>query len=167
VVGAGQAIVRIARDGAREIAIAVPESRLSAIKVGSGATVELWTGQAYAGRVREIAPAADAATRTFAVRVTLIDAPAGLPLGLSATVRFAGATAAETTVPLAAILQQGDKPAVWVIGADGTVSQRVIEVARYGDTGAVVRSGLQGGETIVAAGAFKLSAGEKVQVANP
>jgi RND family efflux transporter MFP subunit len=167
VVGAGQAVFRLARDGAREIAIAVPESRLVALKVGAGGTAQLWDGRRFAGQVREIAPAADAATRTFAVRFALTDAPANLPLGLSATVRFNAAAATELVVPAAAILQQGDKPAVWLVGADGTVSQRAIEIARYGDAGAVVSSGLQEGETIVAAGAFKLAAGEKVRVANP
>lgn len=165
VVGAGQPIFRIARDGAREIAIAVPEARIATLKVGARGTVRLWDGRAFAGQVREIAPAADTATRTFAVRVALSDAPVDLPLGLSATVRFEGASAAEMTVPLSAILQQGEQPAVWVIGADGTVSQRRIVVARYADAGAVVASGLAPGETIVAAGAYLLSAGEKVRIA--
>lgn len=167
VVGAGQAIVRLARDGAREIAIAVPESRLAALKVGAGGTAQLWDGREFAGRVREIAPAADPATRTFAVRFALTDAPADLPLGLSASARFAQAAATELVVPLAAILQQGEKAAVWVIAEDGAVRQQPIEVARYSDGGAVVKSGLMGGETIVAAGAFKLSAGEKVRIAQP
>lgn len=52
-----------------------------------------------------------------------------------------------------------------MIGADGVLSQRAVEIARYGDGGAEVRSGLAAGETIVAAGAFKLSAGEKVRIA--
>lgn len=167
VVGAGQGVFRIARDGAREVAIAVPESRLAGLKVGAGGTAQLWDGRSFAGTVREIAPVADAATRTFAVRVALTDAPTDLPLGLSATVRFAQAGAPSIVVPLAAILQQGSQPAVWVIGADDTVSQRVITVARYGDGGAEVTSGLEVGETIVAAGAFKLSAGEKVRAVTP
>ena len=167
VVGAGQAIVRLARNGEREIAIAVPESRLATVKVSIGGTAQLWDGREFAGRVREIAPAADPATRTFAVRFALTDAPADLPLGLSASVRFAQAAATELVVPLAAILQQGERAAVWVIAEDGAVRQQPIEVARYSDGGAVVKSGLTGGETIVAAGAFKLSAGEKVRIAQP
>lgn len=79
--------------------------------------------------------------------------------------RFAQPTSRETVVPMAAILQQGARPAVWVIGNDGTVTQRPVEVGHYTDQGAVVTDGLQPGETIVAAGAFKLSAGEKVRVA--
>lgn len=170
VVGAGQGIFRIARDGAREVAIAIPESRLAGFKVGAGATVELWSqgsGKAYRGVLREIAPAADAATRTFAARVTIADADDAVALGMTATVRFTRAAAEEIVVPLAAILQQGERPAVWVVGADGTVTQRPIDVVRYTDAGAVVKDGLQAGETIVAAGAFKLAAGEKVRAVTP
>ncbi len=170
VVGPGQGILRIARDGEREVAIAVPESRIAGLKVGAGATVELWSqgaGKTYRGRVRELAPAADAATRTFAARVSIVDADAAVALGMTATVRFAPAEAGALAVPLAALLQQGDKPAVWIVGADGTVSQRSIEIARYTDAGAIVQGGLQPGETIVAAGAFKLAAGEKVRVVTP
>lgn len=167
VVGAGQAVFRLARDGALEVAIAIPESRLAGLQVGAAATVELWAGKTYKGRLRELAPAADPVSRTFAARVSILDADADVVLGRTAAVRFAQTAAAEIVVPLAAILQQGERPAVWVIGADGTVSQRSIEVARYADQGAVVAAGLQAGETIAAAGAFKLADGEKVRVAVP
>ncbi|MFN3884773.1 MAG: efflux RND transporter periplasmic adaptor subunit [Rhodocyclaceae bacterium] len=167
VVAAGQPIFRIARDGEREVAIAIPESRLAGLEIGAEATVELWAGKTYRGRLRELSPAADGASRTYAARVTILDADAEVVLGRTATVRFAEAEKSELVVPLAAILQQGDKPAVWVVGTDGTVSQRPIEVARYTDRGAIVASGLQPGETIVAAGAFKLAAGEKVRVVRP
>ena len=173
VVGAGQGMYRIARDGEREVAIVIPETRLAGLKVGAGATVALWSqdgGKTYQGRLRELAPVADPATRTFAARVTILDADDGVALGMTATVRFQQAAAEEIVVPLAAILQQGQgngAPAVWVVGSDGAVSQRVIEVARYTDAGAVVKGGLKSGEAIVAAGAFMLAAGEKVRVANP
>ena len=165
VVGAGQAVFRLARDGAREVAIAIPESRLAGLQVGAAATVELWAGKTYKGKLRELAPAADPASRTFAARVSILDADADAVLGRTASVRFAQTAAGEIVVPLAALLQQGERPAVWVISADGTVSQRPVEVARYADQGAVIAAGLQAGETIVAAGAFKLAAGEKVRVA--
>jgi membrane fusion protein, multidrug efflux system len=97
--------------------------------------------------------------------VSIADADANVALGMTATVRFAQPGASEIVVPLAAILQQGERAAVWVIDAEGTVSQRPIGIARYADQGAVVAAGLQAGETIVAAGAFKLAAGEKVRIA--
>ena len=161
----GQPVFRLARDGGREVAIAIPETRLAGLKVGAAATVELWAGKTYQGVLRELAPVADAATRTFAARVAITDADEAVALGMTASVRFAAAGDGRLVVPLAAILQQGEQATVWVIGADQSVSQRPVEIERYGDAGAVVKSGLKAGEQIVAAGAFKLSAGEKVRLA--
>jgi hypothetical protein len=86
-------------------------------------------------------------------------------LGMTASVAFAGAGEQRIVVPLAALLQKGDAAAVWVIGKDNAVTQRPVEIERFGEAGAIVKSGLQAGETIVAAGAFKLTAGEKVRIA--
>jgi RND family efflux transporter MFP subunit len=172
VVSAGQAVFRLAPDGEREIAIALPEGEVSAFKLGQAAEVSFWATQGAAekplvGRLREISPVADPVTRTYAARVSLKDADPLLPLGMSATVRFPtgvpGAT--KLMVPLTAIFQKGNQPAVWKVGADNTVSLQAISVAAFTDGGAVVVGGLAGGEQIVAAGVNLLSAGEKVRVA--
>lgn len=168
VVGAGQGVFRLARDGEREVAINIPEGRLAGVKVGAGATVSLWSGdggRSYKGVLRELVPVADPATRTFAARVRIVDADTAVVLGMTATVSFARKGGERMIVPLAAIIQQGNAATVWVVGKDGTVAQRAIDVDSFGDAGAVVRTGLQAGERIVAAGAHKLSAGEKVRVA--
>lgn len=167
VVSAGQAVIKLARHGDREIAISLPETALAYVKTGSPAQVFLWANQQkpLAGVVREISPAADPATRTFAARVALAEVDANMPVGMSATVELAGPADQAIIVPLAAIFQQGDQPAVWVIGPDAKLILRPVEVARYTDNGAVVSRGLAAGEQIVAAGAFKLHAGETVKVA--
>lgn len=166
VLAAGQGVLRIARDGEREIAISLPEAELARIRVGSPAVVTLWAdGRSWPAKVREIAPAADPATRTFATRVTLLGADAGLALGLSASVSFPREGAAAIIVPPAALYQQEGKTAVWIIGADGAVQLRTVEVAAYRDDGVLVGDGLTIGETIVAAGAFRLAPGEKVRIA--
>jgi len=167
VVAPGQAVFRVAQDGEREVAVNIPENRFAALKVGTGATVTLWAGaeqRSYQGRLRELAPAADPATRTFAARVAIQNADDRVALGMTATAGFARAADEKIVVPLAALLQQGERASVWAIGANGVVSQRAVVVARYGDAGAVLASGLAPGETIVAAGAFKLVEGEKVRV---
>jgi len=173
VVGAGQPVFRLARAGEREVAIAIPESRVTALKVGAGATVRLWanagaaTEKLYRGELRELAPAADPATRTFAARVRILDADADVALGMTAAVTFAGSPDGQIAivVPLAALLQDGERTAVWVIGENGQVSRRPVTVMRYADAGAVLSGGLTAGETIVAAGAFLLVDGEQVRVA--
>jgi len=100
------------------------------------------------------------------VRVSLKDADPLLPLGMTATVRFPGgaAGAAKLIVPLTAIFQQGNQPAVWKVGADDTVTLQPVSVSAYTDSGAVVTGGLAGGEQIVAAGVNLLTAGEKVRL---
>src|SRR5690606_9662572 len=88
VVAAGQAVYTLAGDGTREVAFAVPEGRVDAIRPGQAVRVELWSDpeRRWPGRVREIAPMADPASRTFAARA-VVEAPAGaLELGQSARV---------------------------------------------------------------------------------
>jgi RND family efflux transporter MFP subunit len=168
VVAAGQPVLRLAPDGEREVAIAIPESDVAAYKVGDAAEVTLWANEAkpLKGRLRELAAAADPATRTYAARVALPDADARLAIGMTATVKFSGkAGSGDLTVPLSAIFQQGDKPALWLIGKDNVLILRPITVARYSDAGAVISEGLQAGERFVAAGVHKLVAGEKVRLA--
>ena len=171
VVSVGQAVFRLAPDGEREIAIALPENEVSGFKLGQAAEVSFWAGSGPAskpltGRLREISPVADPVTRTFAARVSLKDADPLLPLGMSATVRFpSGAPGAtKLMVPLTAIFQQGNQPAVWRVGADSTVSLQAVSISAYTDAGAVVVGGLAGGEQIVAAGVNLLTAGEKVRI---
>jgi membrane fusion protein, multidrug efflux system len=171
VVSVGQAVFRLAPDGEREIAIALPEGEVSGFKLGQAAEVTFWAapgavGKPLTGRLREISPAADPVTRTYPARVSLKDADPLLPLGLSATVRFPSGTPGATRlmVPLTAIFQQGAQPAVWTVGADNTVRLQPVSIAAYADGGAVVVGGLAGGEQIVAAGVNLLSAGEKVRI---
>lgn len=171
VVSAGQAVFRLAPDGEREIAIAIPEGEVRGFKLGQAAEVTFWATSGAAakpvvGQLREISPVADPVTRTYAARVSLKDTDPLLPLGMSASVRFPSAAPGATRllVPLTAIFQQGKQPAVWRVGADNTVSLQAISVAEFTERGAVVVGGLAGGEQIVAAGVNLLTAGEKVRI---
>ncbi|MDP2809359.1 MAG: efflux RND transporter periplasmic adaptor subunit [Rhodocyclaceae bacterium] len=166
VVAAGQPVLRLARDGEREVSIALPETAFSGLKVGAAAEVTLWSGgRTYRGRLRELSPAADPATRTYAARVSLLDADPQVALGMTAAVRFAGAGTPALTVPLSAIFQQGDRHAVWIVGADETIALRPVVVGAYADAGATITGGLAVGERIVGAGVHKLVAGQKVRLA--
>ena len=73
VVAAGQAVFRLAREDQREVAISVPENRVGELRRADTLGVVLWANpqKIYPARVREIAPAVDPVTRTFAVRVTV------------------------------------------------------------------------------------------------
>lgn len=175
VVSAGQPVLRVAQQGEREVTFSVPESRFSSIKVGMPAEIELNATDSNAqstvkGHVREISPAADPASRTYPVRVSFDAANARVALGMTARVRLkesANNSAQRSSgflIPLTAIFQQGDKPAVWIVAADRSVSLRAVEVAAYRDDGALISGGIVAGERIVSAGVHKLSAGEKILI---
>ncbi|MBI4984174.1 MAG: efflux RND transporter periplasmic adaptor subunit [Rhodocyclales bacterium] len=164
VVAAGQPVFRLAAAGENEIAVSIPESQLAGLKPGAAAQVSVWSeGKPLRGRLRELAPMADPASRTYAARVSLLDTDPGLALGMTATVRFERDAVAALTVPHAAIFQQGAQTAVWIVGVDDTVALRTVSVASYGDAGAAIAGGLQAGERIAAAGVHKLVAGQKVR----
>ena len=160
VVAAGQTVMTLTQEGAREIA--VPESRLSDVSVGMPAAVTLWADDiAYTGTVREIAPVADAATGTYAARIALRDAPAELPLGMTAHVRLSSAEAAGAVLPLSALYQTGDTTGVYII-EDGAVHLQPVAVTAFRDNDVVV-TGLPADAVVVTAGVHRLHEGEKVR----
>jgi RND family efflux transporter MFP subunit len=168
VVAAGQAVVKVARIDEKEVLIALPENRVAELARAGEVVVTLWAApdQRYRGRVREVSPQADPVTRTYAARISLLNADAGVRLGQTARVLLApSAAGAVTLIPLGAVFQQGQQPAVWLIGGDGRVHLRPIKVAAWREDGVAVSGGLAEGERIVAAGAHKLTEGETVRIA--
>jgi multidrug efflux system membrane fusion protein len=168
VVAAGQTIFTLAADDGREILISLPEGRIREFRVGQPVLVELWStpGQPLPGSIREISPAADAQTRTFAARVNLAgDAAAAVELGQSARVyvQDTGPQAA-LSVPLSAV-QRGSKgaSAVWVVDPKtGKVKSQPVQLGRLGETDVPVLSGVKAGDWVVAAGGHLLREGQVV-----
>ena len=182
VVAAGQAVVRIARDGARDVVFVVPEDRLAQLRPGLVAQVRLWSsgaaatagvipdaGQPLPGVVREIAAVADPLTRTYQVRLALPD-QAQVPLGSTAYVTLpapTGVVAQAIKLPTSALMHdaaQGPSgSAVWIFdAASSTVQLRPVVVAGADGNEAVIASGLKPGEEVVAAGVHVLAPGQKV-----
>ena len=167
VVAAGQPVLRLAPDGEREVAIALPESQLAKLEVGAAAEITLLAAGAapLAGRLRELSPAADPASRTYAARVTLTQHGPEVALGMTARVRFTTDKKSDSLlIPLSAVFQQDKQAAVWIVASDRTVSLRQIEVAAYRDDGAVIAGGLAAGERIVSNGVHRLAPGEKIRI---
>lgn len=168
VVAAGQTIFTLAADGGREVLISLPEGRIREFSVGQPVLVELWNapGQRLPGTIREISPAADAQTRTYAARVNLAgEAAQAVELGQSARVyvQETGAQAA-LSLPLSAV-QRGANgaTAVWVVDEKaGKVRSQPVQLGRYGEDQVPVLGGLKGNEWVVAAGGHLLREGQAV-----
>ena len=165
VVAAGQAVFQLAGDGEREVAISVPETGLQRFAVGRELAVELWAkpGQRFPAVVRELAPAADPVTRTYAARVAFSAPPEDIELGQSARVYARVDGDARLRVPLSALTQRNGQAAVWVVDPKSKqVHLRRVVVGAYGEDGVPVLSGLSSDDWIVAAGAHLLLEGEQV-----
>ena len=173
VVAAGQAVMKIANPQEKELLISVPESKLGEFKGRDSAPREirvgLWSqpGKYYPAKVREIGGAADPATRTYAVRVSLLEVDDAVQLGMSAFAVFVGANEANTlAVPLSALYVRDKTTGVWQIGADGKVALKAVSVMQYRETSAVIKAingSVKPGDIIVAAGVHKLREGEVVK----
>ena len=164
VVGAGQTVLRIARPEEKEVAIAIPESRLAEVRTAKEISVSLWASPetALKGELRELAPAADPATRTYAARISIQEAPPELRLGMTARVKLSGSGDASVQVPLGAVVDQGNGPSVWVVNA-GKAAPRKVRLQEFTESGARISDGLQPGELVVIAGISRLVAGETVE----
>jgi len=167
VVAAGQSVVKLAREDEREVAISVPENRIGELKTAQKVVAVLAAnpGKVFVARVREVSPAVDPTTRTFGVRVTIVDADPSVQWGMTANVALiAEGNAGAALIPLTSIYQKDGRPAVWRYDA---ASQQVtlvpVVVGQYREDGVLVNSGLANGDWIVAAGVHKLVPGQVVR----
>jgi RND family efflux transporter MFP subunit len=172
VVGAGTPVIRLAQNGPRDVVFSVPEDRLPQLRALRGKPgalkVSLWGGAAgdlpeLTATVREVAAAADAATRTFLVKADL--GTADVRLGQTATVRLAGASREGVVrLPLAAVFEQGGRSAVWLLdAATMSVQAQPVTVAGADGRQVLVAAGLSAGQEVITAGVHALTQGQKVK----
>lgn len=169
VVSAGAPVLRLALDGPRDAVFAVPEDSLPAMRplLGKGGAlqVRIWgAATPVAATLRELAAHADPVTRTFQAKADLGSAP--VQLGQTASVIVQGeATPGVFRLPLAAVVRQQDRAAVWVLDRRTmTVNQVVVTVRGAEGNLALIDSGLKNGVDVVTAGAHVLTPGQKVKL---
>jgi multidrug efflux pump subunit AcrA (membrane-fusion protein) len=112
--------------------------------------------------VREYSPTLDSATGTVRVKVGLDPGAPDMPLGAAVNGTVALPPRHGVALPWSALFRDQNGPAVWVVGADDTVSLKPVTVDRYLDDKVIVSGGLSDGETVVAKGLQLLRPGEKI-----
>jgi len=165
VVQAGTPVVRVARTDEKEVVIGVPEDQVGALRSVGTVKVKLWADpdRSIAGKIREVAPVADPATRTYTVKVA-IPAQEDVRLGMTAVVQLAQAGAGTALrVPLPALYQNKGATSVWVI-ENGAVRLVPVQVAGVSGNDVLLAGGVKPGQTIVTAGVNLLKPGQKVTV---
>lgn len=166
VVRAGQMIAQLAQEGGRDAVFDVPEVLIRTAPRDPVVQITLSDDPTITatGRVREVAPQADPATRTYQVKVGIVDPPEAMRLGSTVTGRIQLVAPRGVTIPASAMTETSGRPAVWVFDpASQTVALRTVDVARYDPASVVISQGLEAGEIVVTAGAQVLRPGQKVR----
>lgn len=165
VVSAGTPVVTIIDDSRKDVHISLTEKQYKSYAVGTPATVTFWAlpGVTVEGTVRDIAASPNTNTGTYDAKVTLIDPPDSVVVGMTAEVKFGSRKEGEGfMVPLSAMATQSEKPAVWVV-KDNKVHLQEVTTGRYGEDTVEITGGIDKGDRIVSAGASKLTEGEEVR----
>jgi len=172
VVAAGTSVVRLAQDGPRDVVFSVPEDHVSDLRAlarkPGALKVRLWgSTDAVSASIREVAAAADAATRTFQIKADIGDLPARL--GQTATVLIELPQQSNVVrLPLSAVTELQGRTSVWLVdkNAQGVLSVKAqpIQVAGADGNTVVVAAGLAPGQVVVTAGVHVLSPGQQVKM---
>src|ERR1700716_2008768 len=166
VVAAGQTAVRVARFAEKEAVVSIPETLVGRAKDGL-AGVTLWSepDKKYVAKLREVAPSADPATRTYLAKFSLPDAGETVSLGMTATLTLADpATERVARVPLSALFSQGGDPSLYIVDASGDVTLKPVAVKSYESNNVVITGGVDEGAKVVVLGVQKLDPAQKVRV---
>ncbi len=165
VVQAGQTVLVVAQDGARDAVFNVYEALTTHPPSDHGVDVALQADPTVTakGRVREISPTVDATSGTVRVKIGLAGAPPAMGLGAVVVGRGRFAQREAVVLPWSALYRYGKAPAVWVYDTGtGKVSVRPVVIDRYGPNVIVLKSGIEPGEHVVVAGIQFLRPGQTV-----
>lgn len=168
-VAPAQKVMTIARLDGPEAVIDVPENLIGAVAPEAAFRVVLQVDPSIVakGRVREIAPQADEATRTRRVRIALTDAAEAFRLGttVTATLVDAGPATPVLEVPRSAVLDENGSAYVFVVDSENRKVRRTAVTLEGGDgPQRLVKGGLSEGQRIVTAGVHSLADGQDIKI---
>lgn len=163
VVGAGQELFRLLRQGRMEWRAEVTPTEIARVARGQKAEVTLASGTTLGGSVRAIAPSADPQTRNILVYVDL-PRHAELKANTFARGHFVLPASAALTVPAQAVVQRDGHSYVFVVDAQNKVTQRKVATGRRLSDVVEVLQGITADERVAVQGAGFLNEGDLVKV---
>jgi RND family efflux transporter MFP subunit len=142
------------------------ESRLPLIKLHQVLNLQVPTTGAAAvrGRVVEIQPAADPASRTYLIKIDLPSHPQ-LRSGMYGEAWLEAEARAMLSIEPRGVVRQGQLEGAYVLAGDDRVRFRLLRLGEPNEHGVEVLSGLAGGERYVVEGTSHLHDGSRVEVA--
>jgi len=167
IVAAGQTVVHVARTDVKEAEFKVSERVLRSVPSNTPIEVTLLSDPKVKviGHIREIGTTADPVTRTFAVRISLSDAPEAMRFGATVQGQVILNETGIVQLPSSALFRSDNQPSVWVFDpSSSSVNLRPVTILRYEEDRVLLTEGLSSGERVVTAGVQKLFPGMKVRL---
>jgi RND family efflux transporter MFP subunit len=129
----------------------VNESDLQYVKTGQQVPVviDALSNSALKGRVVQMVPAADSASRTFLVKIEL-PTDARLRSGLFGRAQFSRGQRQALMIPRTAIVERGQLQGIYVLDQNRVANLRYITLGKLSGADVEVLAGLQDGEQLVA-----------------
>lgn len=169
VVSPGEPVLTLAHDGPRDVVFAIPEDMGAAVRplVGKANAIKVrrWGTEVWVpATIREMAAAADPASRTLQVKADVGRTDVSLGQTASVAISVAPRIQSGVHVPLQALVEQNGRSAVWVLdGASMTVKPQSVTTSEVNGNIVMVSSGIKPGQEIVTAGVHVLTPGQKVR----
>ncbi|MBZ5501942.1 MAG: efflux RND transporter periplasmic adaptor subunit [Acidobacteriia bacterium] len=148
--------------------VTVDESDIGIVRLGGAApaipvTIDALGSAELRGKVVQIVPAADPASRSFLVKVQL-PTDARLRSGLFGRARFSRGQRGALVIPDSSIVRRGQLQGVYVIDASQIAALRYVTLGKTSGQQTEVLAGLQEGERLIAAPGEREWGGKRVIV---
>ncbi|KAA8999884.1 efflux RND transporter periplasmic adaptor subunit [Affinibrenneria salicis] len=139
------------------IEVDYPESQAAVLTPGSAVTASggAWPGETFHGRISEILPLLDSATRTLRARVAVDNPQLRLKPGMYLNLQLTSPPSRQQLViPQQALLISGNRNRVLLSDGDGRFTPREVSAGASQDGWVAILDGLQPGDRVVTSGQF-------------
>lgn len=159
----GVQVLKLVSDDRLKVRISVPETEIARVARGQKAVIEapVLNGTKAEGVVTEKGVQANPLSRSYEVNVGIQTKNTGLLPGMVTEVWLQDADKSQACVLPANVLQLDEHNTyfVWLKGADGKASKRVVACGKFTATGVTVVNGLNEGDEVIIEGQQKVCEG--------
>ncbi len=143
------------------------QDQIGSLKTGDPAaiTVDSYPGKTFTGRIDEILPQVDAATRTVRVRLVIANPGVKLKPGMYVNVDIHRSLGRQLTIPASAVLQTGTRQLVFLDNGDGNLTPREVVLGPRAGDQYVVLKGIKPHQRIVTSADFLIDSESQLQAA--
>lgn len=170
-VTATQSLFELASLDSVWILVDYPQSQANVVKIGStiAATTASWPGETFQGKVSELLPNMDLATRTLKARIQLENPQQKLKPGMYLNVQSAPTDnlAPVLAIPQEALLMSGNRNRVLLAEGNGHFKPVEVSAGQTQDGWVEIKSGLSHGQLVVTSGQFLIDSEASLQSALP